>query len=165
MGISAGGSGKGPKSDINVTPLVDVVLVLLIIFLVAMPILLHHITLEVPRKLDADEISATATQIQLLGKADGTVEIDDGTGKRSVNRIDLAKTVRPMIEAVKTERVVFVDFEDNIQYADVVSIMDTVKGMGKDASGNETNPVKVALKTTGRGPEGAAGAGAVPPAE
>jgi biopolymer transport protein TolR len=156
MGISAGGGGKGPKSDINVTPLVDVVLVLLIIFLVAMPILIRHITLEVPRKLEADEISSTSTQIVLLGKADGTVEIDDGTGKRSINRIDLAKTVRPMIDAIKTERVVFVDFEKNIKYADVISIMDTVKGMGKDAGGKETNPVKVALKTTGKEGEPAA---------
>jgi biopolymer transport protein TolR len=163
MGISTG-SGGGRKSDINVTPLVDVVLVLLIIFLVAMPILLHHITIEVPRKLDADEISSTSTTIVLVGKADGTVEIDDGTGKRSVNRIDLAKTIRPMIDAIKTERVVFVEFDDQIMYSDVVSIMDTVKGMGKDASGNETNPVKVALKTTrGAAPEGAApGAPAAP---
>jgi biopolymer transport protein ExbD len=157
MGISAGGGGKGPKSDINVTPLVDVVLVLLIIFLVAMPILIRHITLEVPRKLEADEISSTSTQIQLLGKADGTVEIDDGTGKRSVNRIDLAKSIRPMIESIKTERVVFVDFEKQLKYADVISIMDTVKGIGKDASGRETNPVKVALKTTGKQEAAAAG--------
>jgi biopolymer transport protein ExbD len=156
MGISAGGGGKGPKSDINVTPLVDVVLVLLIIFLVAMPILIRHITLEVPRKLEADEISSTSTQIQLLGKADGTVEIDDGTGKRSVNRIDLAKSIRPMIESIKTERVVFVDFEKQLKYGDVISIMDTVKGIGKDASGKETNPVKVALKTTGKAEAAAA---------
>ncbi len=85
------------------------------------------------------------------------MEVDDGTGKRSVNRIDLAKTIRPMIEAIKTERVVFVEFEDQILYSEVVSIMDTVKGMGKDASGNDVNPVKVALKTT-RGAEGAEGA-------
>jgi biopolymer transport protein ExbD len=153
MAISTGGAGKGrPKSDINVTPLVDVVLVLLIIFLVAMPILIRHITLEVPRKLEADEISSTSTQIVLLGKADGTVEVDDGTGKRSVNRIDLAKTIRPMVDAIKTERVVFVDFEKNIKYEDVISIMDTVKGMGKDAAGHDVNPVKVALKTTGGDP-------------
>ena len=158
MGISAGGGRGGPKSDINVTPLVDVVLVLLIIFLVAMPILVRHITLEVPRKLEADEISSTSTQIQLLGKFDGTVEIDDGTGKRSVNRIDLAKTIRPMIESIKTERVVFVDFEKQLKYGDVISIMDTVKGIGKDASGKETNPVKVALKTTGKAEAEAAAA-------
>lgn len=155
MGISTGGGGKGPKSDINVTPLVDVVLVLLIIFLVAMPILLHQITIEVPRKADLDEISSASTQIVLLGKADGTVEIDDGTGKRSVNRIDLAKTVRPMVDAIKTEKVVFVDFDDNMTYEDVVSIMDTVRSMGtRDAQGNDVNAVKVALKTTGREAQG-----------
>jgi biopolymer transport protein ExbD len=161
MGISTGGGGKGPKSDINVTPLVDVVLVLLIIFLVAMPILLHQITIEVPRKLDVDEISSASTQIVLFGKADGTVEIDDGTGKRSVLRTELAKTVRPMVDAIKTEKVVFVDFDDQMVYEEVVSIMDTIKGMGtRDAKGNDINPVKVALKTTGRDEAGAV----VPPA-
>ena len=153
MGISAGGNRNGVRSELNVTPLVDVVLVLLIIFMVSMPILLKHITVEVPRKLDANEVSATSSQIVLLGKADGTVDIDDGTGARAVNRTDLAKSLRPMIDAIKTERVVFVDFEDELQYNEVVSIMDTVKGLGKDASGNEPNPVKVALKVreTGAG--------------
>jgi len=175
MGISTGGGGHGPKHDINVTPLVDVVLVLLIIFLVAMPIMLHHITIEVPRKLEADEISSTTTQIVLSGKPDGTVEVDDGTGKRSVNRIDLAKTIRPMIDAIKTERVVFVEFDDQMVYADVVSIMDTVKGMGRDATGHEINPVKIALKTTpsaapeggqpGAAPGAAPAAPAAPPAQ
>ncbi|HLU64841.1 MAG TPA: biopolymer transporter ExbD [Kofleriaceae bacterium] len=146
MGMNVGGSGGGPRSDINVTPLVDVVLVLLIIFMVSMPIMLKHITIEVPRKLDADEVSVTSSQIVLIGKADGTVEVDDGSGKRSVNRIDLAKTLRPMIQAIKTERVVFVDFEDEMVYTDVISIMDTVRGLGRDASGQFTNPVKVALK-------------------
>jgi biopolymer transport protein TolR len=156
MGMSAGG-GKGRKSDINVTPLVDVVLVLLIIFMVSMPILLRHITVEVPRKLQADEVVASnSTQIIVTGKADGTVEVDDGTGKQNVNRIDLAKSLRPMIDAIKTERVVFVDFEDKMAYGDVVSIMDTIKGLGKDSTGHDTNPVKVALKIREQGPPGAA---------
>ena len=146
MGMSVGGSGKGPRSDINVTPLVDVVLVLLIIFMVSMPIMLRQITIEIPRKLDDTEVSSVTTQIVVLGKADGTVEIDDGSGKQNVNRVDLAKTLRPMIDAIKTERVVFVDFEDEMVYTDVISIMDTVKGFGRDGSGNEVNPVKVALK-------------------
>ena len=147
MGISAGGSKGGPKSDINVTPLVDVVLVLLIIFMVSMPIMLMHITVEIPRKLEQDEVvSSSTTQITLTGMEDGTVELDDGTGKVNVQRTELAKTLRPMIDAIKSERVVFVDFQDGLPYAEVVSIMDTIKGMGKDAAGLENNPVKVALK-------------------
>lgn len=147
MGISAGGGKGGRKSDINVTPLVDICLVLLIIFLVAMPIMLKQITIEIPRKLEDNEVAVmTGTSITLLGKADGTVEIDESGAKSNVNRIDLAKTLRPKIDAIKNERVVFVDFEDPMKYEDVVSIMDTVKGLGKDASGNDTNPVKIALK-------------------
>jgi biopolymer transport protein ExbD len=151
MGISAGGSGRGPKNDINVTPLVDVVLVLLIIFIVTMPVLLRHITIEVPRKLDADEMpSSTSTPISVLGKADGTIELDDGSGKQSVNRVDLAKTLRPMIERIKSEKVVFVDFECNTPYGDVIGVMDTLKSFEQRSKEQQkvvvTDPVKVALK-------------------
>ena len=55
MGMSAGSGSGGVKSDINVTPLVDVVLVLLIIFLVTMPIILRDLVLEIPRKLEDTE--------------------------------------------------------------------------------------------------------------
>lgn len=151
MGISAGGSNKGPKNDINVTPLVDVVLVLLIIFIVTMPVLLRHITIEVPRKLEADEqVASTSTQITVLGKADGTVELDDGSGKTAINRVELAATLRPMLERIKSEKVVFVDFECGMPYGDVISVMDTVKGFERRALENEkmvvVDPVKVALK-------------------
>ena len=147
MGMAAGGSKGGPKGDINVTPLVDVVLVLLIIFMVSMPIMLMHITVEIPRKLEADEVVASSTtQITLIGNPDGSLELDDGSGKVNVTRPELAKSLRPMIEAIKSERVVFIDFDDSWLYSDVVSVMDTIKAMGKDAAGMEANPVKVALK-------------------
>jgi biopolymer transport protein ExbD len=150
MGISTGGGGRGPKSDINVTPLVDVVLVLLIIFIVTMPVLLRHITIEVPRKAEIDEIPSTSTQISVLGKADGTIELDNGSGKTSINRVELAKTLRPMIDAIKSEKIVFVDFECGMPYSDVVSVMDTVKSFEKRSKeGSQVvvvDGVKVALK-------------------
>ena len=72
MGISTGGGGHGPKHDINVTPLVDVVLVMLIIFLLAMPIQIRKIAIEVPKELEADVISVSdAITVNLIGKADG----------------------------------------------------------------------------------------------
>jgi biopolymer transport protein TolR len=147
MGMSAGGGKAGPKGDINVTPLVDVVLVLLIIFMVSMPIMLMHITVEIPRKLTDEEVVASSTtQITLTGNPDGSIDLDDGSGKVGVTRPELAKTLRGMVDKIKSERVVFIDFDDSWLYSDVVSIMDTIKSMGKDAAGLETNPVKVALK-------------------
>ena len=79
MGMQVGGKSGGPKSEINVTPLVDIVLVMLIIFLVMTPIMMHQITIEIPRKLDADEDPTVASkQLTVLVRADGTVKISDG---------------------------------------------------------------------------------------
>ncbi len=130
MGISAGGGGNGPKSDINVTPLVDVVLVMLIIFLVAMPIQIRKIAIEVPRELEQDVISISdALTVTIVGKADGSLVINKGEGDTSITRVDLAKTMNQIFtEAEGKEKVVFVDFEDPVKYTDVISVMDTVRG-------------------------------------
>jgi biopolymer transport protein ExbD len=146
MGISAGGGGS-QRSDINVTPLVDVVLVLLIIFLVTMPVLMRHITLEIPRKLEDNEVpvESTSNTITVLGKADGTVVINDGSGEQTVNRVELASKIAPLLKEKKTEKVIFVDFEDEIVYSDAVGIMDTLKGAGAE---------KIALKTRDKKPTG-----------
>jgi biopolymer transport protein ExbD len=155
VGISAGGSKNGPKSDINVTPLVDIVLVLLIIFLLAMPIQIRKIAIEVPRELKADEISVTtATTIEILGKADGSVVLNDGSGETSFARVQLAKNLRDLFQkSPDTEKVVFVDFEDPVKYRDVVSIMDTVRGVAPkrkvetpDGKTKMEPDVKIALK-------------------
>src|SRR5947199_3302270 len=49
MAFSSGGSGSGPMADINVTPLVDVMLVLLIIFMITAPMLTHRIKIDLPQ--------------------------------------------------------------------------------------------------------------------
>jgi biopolymer transport protein TolR len=136
MGISAGGKSGAIKSEINVTPLVDIVLVLLIIFLVTMPIKMRFITLEVPKKIDQPD-AIVGKQIVVTVKADNSVVINDGSKDVSINRAELADTLRPIVAAKVGERVVFVDFEDGVFYGDAVSIMDTVKSV---------NAEKVALK-------------------
>ena len=76
MGMQVGKSG-GVKNDINVTPLIDVVLVLLIIFLVTMPIMMRTITLQVPRKSTELDKLDDIKSITITVKADLTVEIDN----------------------------------------------------------------------------------------
>lgn len=135
MGISAGGKKGGPKSDINVTPLVDIVLVLLIIFLVVTPVKMRFVTLEVPRKLDeqTEDTTLASKQIVVFVQADSTIKLNDGSEETILqNRADLAKTLRPMLEKKRTEKVVFVDFDDRVIYGDAVSVMDTVKGAGAE---------------------------------
>lgn len=132
MGMSAGGSSKGARAEINITPLIDVVLVLLIIFLVTMPVKMRHISIEVPRELQADEVPVeqVSNPISIKAKVDGTVVVYNGATEEVVNRVDLARTLRSMLAEKKTQKVVFVDFEGDLAYREVVSVMDTVMGAG-----------------------------------
>ena len=132
MGMSAGGS-KERMSEINVTPLVDIVLVLLIIFIVMVPVKMKQISIEVPRKLKSEEMSAQTTRdISILAKVDGTIVLDTGTKELEIKRSELAAQLRPLIEKKVTKKQVFVDFEKNMRFGDVVSIKDTIKGVGTE---------------------------------
>jgi len=148
MGMSSGGNKGGVSSDINVTPLIDVLLVLLIIFLVVMPIMMKMETLTIPRKLDDqnEQPDPNASLINIKVLVDTYVLYDDGRGEpRRIQGSELLSTIREPIEKMKTgtEKVVFVDFEDAVPWATVVNTMDQVRSLATDANHDE---VKVALK-------------------
>ena len=151
MGMSTGGSGdkKAVQSEINVTPLIDVLLVLLIIFLVVMPIMMKMETLQVPRKLDdQNEMpDPNASQLTVKVKADGTFAFNDGSTENDspLLQVDIASTLRPKLEAMQAsqEKVVFVEFEDGVMWSEVVGTMDTIRSLAADVNHDE---IKVALK-------------------
>jgi biopolymer transport protein TolR len=133
MGFSAGGGKNSVRSDINVTPLVDVVLVLLIIFLVTMPILMRELDLEIPRKTDdVVEPDMQEAQIVLTVGFDGTLKLND----LDVGKFDLAEKIRDQLKN-RRDKIVFVGFDDELKYGEAVQYMDIVKGAGAE---------KVALK-------------------
>lgn len=143
MGFSTGGQ-KGVKSDINVTPLVDVVLVLLIIFLITMPILMKDISIEVPKKSEeqAPPDVLPTDQLVIEWKSDGRLFLNGV----EVHRTELATKLRERLERMR-EKVVFVDFDDSVRYGDAVGVMDLAKGAGAST---------VALKMKETGPGGSA---------
>ncbi|MDQ3334790.1 MAG: biopolymer transporter ExbD [Myxococcota bacterium] len=148
MGMSAGGGEKnGVHHEINVTPLIDVLLVLLIIFLVVMPIMMKMETLQVPRKLnDENEMpDPNATMLVVKVKVDGQMIVDDNGKETTIMPADLLRTIRPRIEGMKsgTEKVVFVDFEDAVPWGEVITTMDTIRSLATDENHDE---IKVALK-------------------
>lgn len=115
----------GVRSEINVTPLVDVVLVLLIIFLVSMPILLEQIRIEVPKKAETLSLPDLATEPLLVELKDGRLLVSG----EEIARSELGTRVKERLTR-STDKVVFVDFDDATRYGDAVSIMDTCKGAG-----------------------------------
>jgi len=134
MGMNVGGAKGGPKSEINVTPLVDVVLVLLIIFLVTMPIMMRQISIEVPRKIEkeVEVVALPSEQITVELKADGSVLVIVGSSEETITIAELPAKLRPAIEKKSGDKVVFVDFDFEVKYEEVIVLMDTVRGSGAD---------------------------------
>jgi biopolymer transport protein TolR len=148
MGMGSGSTDKkAVQSEINVTPLIDVLLVLLIIFLVVMPIMMKMETLQIPRKItDQEAPDPNATMLTVKVKASLDIVFTDNDKETPIAASELLKTLRPKLEqaaARGTEKVVFVDFDDSVPWANVVSTMDSIRSLAADVNHDE---VKVALK-------------------
>jgi biopolymer transport protein ExbD len=137
-----GMNGAG-RNDINVTPLIDVLLVLLVIFLVATPLMMKMESIEVPQNLDPSRYTADPRWVTLKIKADQSITLDDGDQIVPIAPADVTKALRPKLAAMSDNKVVFVDFEDAVPWVDVVAAMDTIRGLAADAAHDE---IKVALK-------------------
>ncbi|MEZ4365899.1 MAG: biopolymer transporter ExbD [Kofleriaceae bacterium] len=146
MNVSSG--SKSVQSEINITPFIDIVLVLLIIYMAALPVMMVKTPLDIPRKIADDEIVALDTkQFVLKVKGDTSITLQDGEKETQLRSVDLARTLRPLLDAVLTDKVVFVDFEDGVAWGDAIFVMDSIRSLASDnGEGQQRNEIKVALK-------------------
>ena len=124
MAFSAGGSGV--RSDINVTPLIDVVLVLLIVFMVLVPKLLNQTSIDIPPKApDNVETPPASDQLVATGGEDGRVAING----EAVALEALPDKVRTLMQN-RNKKLMFFNPEDSATYGDVIKVMDICRGAG-----------------------------------
>src|SRR5258708_6677767 len=133
MGMAMGGS-KSYVADINVTPMVDVMLVLLIIFMVIAPMLQTGVSVALPKSKypepDPNIIKETSAVISV--PAEGEIYI----GRDKVQKEDIAQRVRKLLDGKPAQdQVVYVKAGALVKYGTVVSVIDTIRDAGFDRIG------------------------------
>jgi len=136
MGMSGGGGGGGLLSEINVTPMVDIMLVLLIIFMVVTPFLQQGITVALPKNMnnpDVDPRIIKESSIVISVPNDGEYYL----GKVRVQREQLTEKVDSMLQKIKNEqdRIVYIKSGVGVSYGDVVNVINEVRKLGVDKIG------------------------------
>ncbi len=146
MGMSVGGSKGGAQSEINVTPLVDICLVLLIIFMVMLPKNVHEISVKVPPESKQRQKPQQANENLVLGLTkDGGVTLN----RNPVERSTLPDTIRTQLE-FRDKKVIFINFDDDANYGVAVEILDLAKNSGAQVLGimkNKDKPTPTTLRS------------------
>ncbi len=136
MGMSGGGGGGGLQSEINVTPMVDIMLVLLIIFMVVTPFLQQGITVALPKNMNSPDVDPN-----IIKESSIVISIPNDSeyylGKQRLQKEQLAEKVDTLLKGIKNEqdRIVYIKSGVGVSYGDVVNVINEVRKLGVDKIG------------------------------
>jgi len=145
MAMNVGGGG-GVKSDINVTPLVDVMLVLLIIMMIVAPLLQQGVSVKLPVATNTNEKPDTQDQTVLAIDSQKRLYLN----AVPVQKDDLRRRVEEVLENNK-DKIVIIKADQDVEYGAVMDAMDQLRASGIEDMGLITDPR--AGQTQGRGGE------------
>ena len=147
MALSSGGGGRTTLTEINVTPMVDVMLVLLIIFMVAAPLIQQGVQVNLP-ETRAKAIDAPEQKLVLSIKADRSLWLGGGEEAARVPMERLEELLRANVRAQK-EKELFLMADKALPYGVVVDVMAAVQRAGITSVGMITNPQSERVRAKG----------------
>jgi len=143
MGMGSGGGRGEVTSDINVTPMADVMLVLLIIFMVVTPMLQKGAPVEMAKTRNPVDMPAADHDdaVQVAVTRDGKFWLNQD----KVTLDELAAKVNDLL-ATKMDKTIFVKSDFRAKYGDVVQVVDTIRNAGVDKVGLLTERIDDAVR-------------------
>jgi biopolymer transport protein ExbD len=146
VALSAASTRAAVKADINVTPLIDVMLVLLIIFMIVTPIIAAGFQATLPRSANPENRPEGPDEIRLGIDRDGKFFLDVGSGPQHIADADLPGRLQALYAARTKDKILFLKADQNIEFARVQQALELARQAGVRVVGAITEQKQTLIK-------------------
>ena len=130
MSMAVGGSKGGPMANINVTPMADIMIVLLIIFMVITPMLQKGVDVKLPAAGNTKERKDEPKSVMVAVKKDSTTYL---SGAKLDNQTELLPKVKERLQDLpEGARMVYLKADEGLPYSEVMKVMDLLREAGTE---------------------------------